>query len=69
MNCISSWCFTGQRLAGIAVASILIACFSLFIGLIGLCLGLFVFCKNANARPRLSEPSGAELSSTKNARM
>jgi len=69
MNCISSWCFTGQRLAGIAVASILIACFSLFIGLIGLCLGLFVFCKNA--RPRLSEPQpGMELSTaTKNARM
>ena len=67
MNCISTWCFTGQRLAGIAVASILIACFSLFIGLIGLCLGLVVFCKNA--RPRLSEP-GMELSTaTKNARM
>jgi ABC-type phosphate transport system substrate-binding protein len=67
MNCISTWCFTGQRLAGIAVASILIACFSLFIGLIGLCLGLVVYCKNA--RPRLSEP-GMELSTaTKNARM
>ena len=53
MNCISSWCFSGQNLAGIAVASIVIACFSLFIGLLGLCLGLAAYCKSA--RPRMSE--------------
>ena len=53
MNCISSWCFSGQKLAGIAVASIVIACFSLFIGLLGLCFGLAAYCKSA--RPRMSE--------------
>ena len=59
MNCISSWCFSGQNLAGIAVASIVIACFSLFIGLLGLCFGLAAYCKSA--RPRMSSGDGKEL--------
>ncbi len=62
LTCISSFCFSEQDLAGIAVASLVVSIVSLLIGIIGLCVGLNAM-KTQAMRPSTSTYKGPEITS------